>query len=463
MFPEHPMSTDFEALLRSGFRTIDPYVKKSVVRHLLAGCPTCCTTLGIMGWEGKRLERLLHLPGNEPEEVVPTPNDRNQYSYDQAFAGAERALVEFLIPDRPMEQSPEQLAATFVPLSIHDQLSLMKSDQRYATPQMVKWLIERSHAERYSDPEKMLHLAHLAQVAADACVMENVGSKSRLADLRMRAWGHYGNSLRVSGQLQEAEESLGNAVRHADSGTGDPPLQARLFEQLASLRTFQRRFEEAIDLAEKAGEIYRELGETHLLASSLVHKAIASLYAGEVESAAGILNTAIPLIDREEDPHLLLAACHNLVRCYIDLGRPEQALSLYLEVRDLYHEFKDILIQLRAFWQEGQLLRDLGHPRIARETLLRARQGFIARGLTYEVAMVSLDLASVYVKLGAIEDVKQTISETMPIFRALRVGREALAALIQLQQVAHQENQALELIQTLTTRLEHLSNRRPLE
>jgi tetratricopeptide (TPR) repeat protein len=417
-----------------------------------------------MGWEGTRLERLLHLPGSEPaEETASTATTSNEYNYDQAFAGAQRALADFFAPDRPMGQSPEELVTTLSPLSIREQIYLIKNDERYATPHMVKWLIDRSHAERYSDPEKMLYLAHLAQVAADACIVGNVGSESRLADLRTRAWGHYGNSLRVSGQMQEAEEALGNAGRYSEAGTGDPPLRARLFEQMASLRTFQRHFEDAIELAEKAGQIYRELGETHLLASSMVHKAIASLYAGEPESAALILNRAIPLIDREEDPHLLLAACHNLVRCYIDLGRPEQALSLYFKVRNLYQEFKDVLIQLRAAWQEGQLLRELGHPRSAEEALLRARRGFIARGLTYEVAMVSLDLAAVHVKLGAIEDVKQTIAETMPIFRALRVGRETLAALIQLQQVADQEKQALALIQSLTTRLEHLSNRRSLE
>ncbi|HEX6862665.1 MAG TPA: hypothetical protein VF414_07615, partial [Thermoanaerobaculia bacterium] len=210
---------------------------------------------------------------------------------------------------------------------------------------------------------------------------------------------------------------------------------------------------------DEAGEIYMDLGDEHARASSLVQKAIALLYSGEAEDAVRTLNQAIPRIDEERDPHLLLAACHNLVRCYADLGRPEHALSIFSEMRELYRRFDDPLIRLRAMWQEALLLRDLGHLRAAEAALLELRQGFVSRELLYESALVSLDLASVYVKLQAETELKQTVAETVPIFQALGVGRELLASLLQLQQLSHKTRQALDLLRSLNSRLEKLPPR----
>jgi len=308
----------------------------------------------------------------------------------------------------------------------------------------------------------MLHWASLARSIATRCSPEALGSAAKAADLRARAWGHYGNALRVAGRLREASEAMITAQRYLEMGTREPALHAKLAEQFASLHTFQRRFDAAIASLEESAGIYRQLGESHALARTLVQQAIASLYAGEPERAVQLLNTSIPLIDHEGDPHLLLAACHNLVRCYIDLDRPEQALSIYSEARELYTEFSDSLIQLRAGWQEGQLLRDLGHLRAAETALIQARAGFMERGLMYEVAVVCLDLAALYVKLKCAEDLKQTVTATVPIFRSLGVDREALASLLQLQQLADQEQQALELIRFLNARIEPLSQRRLL-
>ncbi|HZF08225.1 MAG TPA: hypothetical protein VFE33_05480 [Thermoanaerobaculia bacterium] len=461
MLNDHPTAEAFAGFLRSPSHPDRRAQNAQALRHLLAGCSICRDQLAVMGWTSSRLERLVHLAGGSSQELE-AERPVQGYDYEQAFGKAEWAVSELLASAPQQSQATEQLMAELQNTPASDQKSILKKDQRFANPQAVKRLIDCSHQERYQDPEKMLHWAELAHALSTRCDEKAAGGKARLADLRARSGSQLGNALRVAGRLHEAREAMMQSWEQLRQGTGDPLLRAQLMEQMASLHTFERSFTAAISILDEAAEIYRELGESHFLARTLVQAAIASLYAGEPENSIHLLNRAIPLIDHEEDPHLLLAACHNLVLGYIDLDQPERALDLYSQSRELYKDFKDSLILLRSAWQEGRLLRDLGHLQVAETALLRARQGFMERGLAYEVAVVSLDLASVYVRLGALEELRQTLTETMPIFRSLRIGREALGALIQLQQVAHQEHQALELIREVTARLEKLSGGAPL-
>jgi tetratricopeptide (TPR) repeat protein len=458
---QHPEIQDFESFLRDPGRAVRAPQRTLVTRHLITGCGLCYDRLRAAGWGEERLLRLLELSGAEVRHAEETePALFARLDYDPTFALAAEALAVFFGRERPLDEPADHAVADLLRLPEGERLLHAVADPRFAHPEVVRTLLDQSHAVRYDDPQHMLHLADLARRAAGACTAETAGNAPRLADLRARAWGQYGNALRVCGQLHDADEALATAERLRESGTRDPLLRARLLEHTASLRTFQGRFHQAIEMADDAAAVYRELGETHCLATTMVQKAIACLYAGETEAAVRTLNRAIPLIDPDEqNPHLLLAACHNLIRGYIDLDRPEQALSLYFEARELYKEFDSAsTIRLRAGWQEGQLLRDLGHLSAAETALCAARQGFLERGIAYEVALVSLDLASVYVRAGKVQELQHTVTEAVPIFRALHVGREAIAALLQLQQAAGQE-QALELIRQLNTRLAPLSQR----
>jgi tetratricopeptide (TPR) repeat protein len=433
---EHLTPDDLASLLRNGFRSPRDPKSTRLTRHVLAECPVCRRLL-----RSAEAERAAH-----------------RYDYAAAFAAAEKGLVDFLAEGRPPSAPPEQMLAELAELRDAEQLQRVANDHRFAHPILVHKFLAESHAARYGCPARMLHFALLARLAAEGCTAAEAGSGPRLADLLAQSWRQYGTALRVAGRLREAGEALTTAHHFREQGTGDPKLHASLLEHTASLRIFERRFDDAGDDAAAAGRIYRELGDRSSLALTLVLRAIALIYAGEVEAAVRLLNRALPWIDGEHDPHLLLAACHNLVRCYIDLGQPEEALAIYLDLRDLYRDLRDPLIVLRADWQQGQLLRDLGHLRAAETALLQARQGFAERDLFYEAAVVSLDLAGVYVRLGAAEDLERTVAETAPIFRSLGVDREGLASLIRLRSLAGQEKRALELIRGLGFRLERLSD-----
>jgi tetratricopeptide (TPR) repeat protein len=457
MIDVHPSPRDFETFLRGTPASVRHDGTSQIIRHLLGDCAVCRERLSTLGWSKERLGRLLQ--AGTDDGISPETFAKPAYDYSTAFTRADRAVAAFLTPEPAMAAATvEMLLEDLEALPADEQVQQIETGH-FARPALVRLLVDRSHRARYKDTGQMLQLADLARLAAESCSFDSTGNEMKLADLRARAWGQYGNALRVSGRPREAEQALTTAQEYRQSGTGDPLLQAWLIEVTAPLLVFQGNFRTAIEVCDEAEQICQALGETHLLSVAMLQKAIAALYSGEAEQAVRVLTKAIPLIDNEADSHLLFAACHNLISCYIELDRPDYALMLYDEARELYQEFNDPLLLLRATWQEGRLLRDLGHLRGAETALLRARKGYQEGKLIYEVALVSLDLASVYVKLGRVEEVKRTVMTTVPIFHALRAKVETLAALLQLQQVADQEQQALELIRALNARVESLKNK----
>jgi tetratricopeptide (TPR) repeat protein len=462
MLEDHPKTEDFEGFFsRRTSRSDRPALNARVMRHLLAECPVCHDHLNATGWSQGYPSRLFRPIGLGEELATVGAAEGEAADYSQAFAATERALAAFLQPESYLsEETVDLLLAELGELQPGEQIERIHPDSPYAIPVVVRALIDRSHALRYRDAEAMLHLAGLARLAAEACPAPAAGGERKLSDLRARAWGAYANALRVGSRPRQAEEAFATAQDHQAQGTGDPVLRAWLIEKITTLAIFLGHNDEAIELCEEAGQIYQELGEDQPLASTRTQKAVALIYSGETDAALLTLHQAIPLIDHEEDPHLLLVAFHNLIRCYIDLDRPDQALMLYSEIREIYKDFSDPFILLKTAWQEGKLLCDLGHLRAAETVLLRARKGYMEKGIAHEVALVSLDLATVYVKLGLVDEVKRTVITTLPIFHALRVKLDTLAALLQLQQVADQEQQALEIVRALSSRIESLPRKK---
>jgi tetratricopeptide (TPR) repeat protein len=454
---DHPSREEFAGLLAPR-RQENQAAAFRVVRHLLRQCPACFGTLSSLAWS--RIVPGRRFAVRNGTWIEPKDDSRAEsYDYGAAFAKAEQALSSVFAPVEPPEEEADRLFAELEGLSESDQSGQVTTDTRFHSPQFIEYLLLAGNDARYQDPGKTLRLTDLARAAAEASTENSSGGSLGLADLRAKAWAHHANALRICGQAQGAEEALRKAEAYRRHGTGDPMLRACVLERVASLRIAQRRFEEAIEQATEAGNIYRDLDKPSLLASTMVQKAIAALYGGEPYAAAAILNSAIPLVDMEDNPHLLFAALHNLVRCYVDLGRPAEALAVFTEAREIYRDFSDPILVLRAGWHEGQILRDLGRLTEAEAVLLRVRDGFLNRDLPHDAALASLDLAEVYVRQQDFAALKEIIAAAVPVFRAIGATREILASWLQLQQVAHEEQRALAVVRDLAKQLEAASKK----
>ncbi len=123
-----------------------------------------------------------------------------------------------------------------------------------------------------------------------------------------------------------------------------------------------------------------------------------------------------------------------------------EAQYLYREARPLYRDFPDAWAQNRRKWVRAKIARGLGQEKLAETLFLIARDGFVAEGVPYDTALVSLEIATLYAEQGRPADLRRLAEEMVPIFSSLQIHREALAALAFLKQAIEAENATVELV-----------------
>jgi hypothetical protein len=98
------------------------------------------------------------------------------WDYSRAFAGAEHALNAFFAKGKAANITPEKLWAELSALSQEEQERWVVTYRRFANPRLVYKLIEMSNAMIGQSTDRVMHLAKLAELVANACAVETTGS-----------------------------------------------------------------------------------------------------------------------------------------------------------------------------------------------------------------------------------------------------------------------------------------------
>lgn len=391
--------------------------------------------------------RLRYLPRPLPVDLAAETGAASQ---DSAAYGAALERVVGRLHDLSLELARERDAAPGLYVELLDTAPerrdiLLRNSPRFHTWGLFELLVERSLETTIRDPHGAEALAQLALQLSNWIDPERYGT-GLIEDLRTRAWAHIANARRVLSDLHGAEQAFRIAWNHLQQGTLDPLEQAILLDLNASLLRAQRRFDEASRLLRRAIGIFLETGELHRAGRSLMNLSTVQHLYGASEQAVASLYRAIELIDPEQEPRLLLCARHNLILYLADLGRFTEAWGLYRDARQLYRQFPDAWTQNRRRWVKGKIAHGLGQTSQAESLLLGAREGFLAEGIPYNTALVSLELAALYAEQGRMADLKRLAAEMLPIFTSHQIHREALAALGFLRQALEAEQASLELV-----------------
>jgi transcriptional regulator with XRE-family HTH domain len=306
-------------------------------------------------------------------------------------------------------------------------------------------LCERVAAESIkaapNHPREALELAELALFIAERVP----GEASWRSRLQGYAGLFVGNARRVCNDLPGADTAFSRARKLWEDGAdGDPGLLNEVWLPWieAALRRDQRRFPEALKRIDEALALDRE-GELRgeiLLSKARIHETL-----GDPEASTAALYEAAPLIDSDQKPQLALFLRFNLLVDLCHLKRFGEVEAKLGEVRELAERLGEELDLTRVVWLEGRVAAGLGRLAQADADFQQVRRVFQQRGLAFDYALVSLELALILLHQGRTAEVNTIAGEMLWIFRTQRVEREALAALQFFCDAARQETATVEL------------------
>jgi tetratricopeptide (TPR) repeat protein len=448
----HPSPQELERFL-SG--TLPPCEARAIVAHLLPGCEVC----------QERMEpstQAMFKPGRP--SAFPLPWSPSEYDFPifKAF-GSVRRFAEKQAEDEPREvrkdtekilldvfakEAPAPEAATG-PSSRASRSGLRSA----GSWRRCEALLEQSRELRASDPEGMVLTASLAASWADR-LDPRVYAAPKLADLRALARAELGNARRVTGDIAGAEAEMSRALELAREGTGDPQLLVRVLDFMASLYTDQRRFPEALELLDKIYRVHQSRGDAHLAGRALISKGIAAGHSLDSEQAIRLLSQGLAQIDPQRDPRLVLAAVHNLIWFLVEAGRLAEADRLLEQSRNLYAAHGERLDHLKVLWLEGRIAAGLSDEARAERSFQQVRAGFEEAELPYDAALVSLDLAAVWLRQSRTLEIRHLLDGILAIFKARNIRREAIGAVLMLKEALRKDSATLTLLQAVESDLQ---------
>ena len=424
---------------------------RDVARHLLTGCPECQEATASL-WEPDELDDPLALAWADDGDLEAC--DGYDEVLDRVFekvAAAESGIAEQRAAGLKLFQELMQVSAERRHL-------LLANSNRFRNRMLCERLIEESYEMRFEEPRRSIGIAQLATLVADRLKPEDCGGQEALDSVRARGWAHLGNAFRINFEFASSEQAFEVAESLLEEGSVAPLDRARVLALLAVLRKDRQRFAEAFQLLDRACLLYKRLGQWNLLGRTLLQKALVCGESGDGEGEMKLLRRALDLIDPQADPRVFLAARHNLINALHESGRSREAFALLFHTRPLYLKMGDRMNLLKLRWLEGLVAFGLRRIDQAEAAFREVRQAFLELGLEYDVALVSLDLASAYTLQGRSADVRQVAEETLAIFQAHDTHREALAALLVFCGAARRDQVGIELVREISDFLKRARN-----
>jgi tetratricopeptide (TPR) repeat protein len=396
--------------------------------HLLHLCPTC--NAGFQSWQRRRHDTGVGY--DSAFRVLPVVLERHTHAVEEAQQKARKDLRALL-----RLSHSERL------------LRIQRSLARFRGVMLAHLLVGEAKRHMPAEPETVHELAEAAEA-----VLLRTPQASGYYDALARAIAYKANALRALGRFPEADERIRSArslVRNEEVTDNLVYAEIDWFEGV--LRKDQRRFRDAEELLARSASLFQLAGERIDSARPLL--TLGAMYHHRQEPGKAIETTeaALAHLSPEAEPHLYLCGRHNLALFLVEQGKFDAAADLLQADAELYERFADPWTALRQVWLQGKIAFATWRLEEAEQAFLEVRHGFTVQGNGYDAAMVSLDLALLYLKEGRTAEVQAIAAEMHTLFGAQEIHREATAALLLFQEAAEREALTAEWVEDLTAYL----------
>jgi len=325
-------------------------------------------------------------------------------------------------------------------------LDILSNDLRNADPKQIADVIERGYSVDprvafgellsqsrqvgESDRRQGIKFARLALSTLPR--LSDEVEQNELRRLRIEGLICLGNCCRSAADWRMAEQAFAAAERELDGGRGGTAdLNAETLMNKGHLRTYQRRFSEADELLGLARREWEKLGNGVGLARTISACGYSFWVRGDWASAFELYAEAERQLAKCEqgNTHLLVSVLSGIAGSAAALGEFSAARRNLSEAKTLAGQLlnQDVAATLR--WQEGLIEIAQGRERQGEVLLVSAKGELCDAEQPFHGALVSVDLAIVFLRQERHDDAMDQLEYALPILAGLELENEGVLAL----------------------------------
>ena len=324
----------------------------------------------------------------------------------------------------------------------------------FHTPALFDLLRRKSRQEGRRDREFGIHLAELALLSLRRC---EEGWSDRGHDLRAKGLAELGNTKRLAGDLTAAEGEFVScwAEWRKPRDSRDPSIEAEICFLHGTLRMFQRRYNEALELVNRSLSLFENQGDRRGQAQALIQRAAIRGYTGQGEESMTDFRKAADLIDNEKEQFLAFGVTISLANGRVRAGEYDSSRQEIAKAKQLFGRLDFPLGMSEIEWVEGFLAHETGDLAGAEKLYLAARSRYLDAEERLPATLLSLDLTILYCDQQRHDEAIELAAEILPALHSLKLHPESLEAIAMLAKAVAEKDVSRTLLRSIRDRIQH--------